>query len=107
MDADSRQKVAKMMGLLKVKNGIIDYANTSALQLLNSSEKIIGEKISSIMGDYLFPGEYDNPYYTIMKINSQEMLVASTRLPSPPPLFFDHVLYSRSISPFWRQHGTR
>lgn len=99
MDADSRQKVAKMMGLLKVKNGIIDYANTSALQLLNSSEKIIGEKISSIMGDYLFPGEYDNPYYTIMKINSQEMLVASTRLPSPPHYFLIMFCIADQLAP--------
>ena len=91
--AESKQVTrSKLMGLLKVKNGIIEYVDKTVMALLRVKKPIAGQLLSSFIPDYILPRTDEKPRSKILTINSKKLLITSILLP-PPLKYYLVMLY--------------
>jgi len=81
------------MGLLKVKNGIIEYVDKTAMAMLRVKKSIAGQRLSSFIPDYSLPRTNEKPRSKILTINSKKLLITNILLP-PPLKYYLVMLYS-------------
>ena len=91
--AESKQVTrSKLMGLLKVKNGIIEHVDKTARALLRVKKPVAGQQLSSFIPEYSLPRTDEKPRSKILTINSKKLLITSILLP-PPLKYFLVMLY--------------
>ena len=70
-------------GLLKISNGIIQWADRSAAELLAPLAPIVGKPIGELFPDYRSPADVDRVRSRTMTIEGFDYLVQDVRLPPP------------------------
>ena len=83
---------SKITGLLKVRSGIIEHIDKTAMALLRVKKPIAGQQLSSFIPDYSLPRTDEKPRSKILTINSKKLLITSILLP-PPLKYFLVILY--------------
>ncbi|MCF8070376.1 MAG: sigma 54-interacting transcriptional regulator [Desulfobacterales bacterium] len=83
MNDKSRLIEHRQMGLIKASKGIITYTDESLSLIINSSESLIGKKIETVLPGYGAPEETEKPTFTILSIESSDLLIVSISMPSP------------------------
>jgi len=82
--AERKQETkANLPGLLKVRSGIIEYIDKTAMALLRVKKPIAGQPLSTFIPGYSLPRIDEKPRSKILTINSKKLLITSILLPLP------------------------